>query len=141
MGSDYRICQRCIMDTSDPENPKIIHGFMPRDAAGYQIKQTWDVMGMRATQSEDTILEGAFVPDRYVARIVPAGAAGVDDGFVLLDAQGEVALDKLVGHIGEPRPQGVAVRAVTDGPPGNSAKADLEQLEPLGILAASLIPA
>ena len=37
---------------------------------------------MRATKSDDTILEGAFVPDKYIARIVPAGAAGVD-GFVL----------------------------------------------------------
>ena len=28
---------------------------------------------MRATRSDDTVLEGAFVPDKYVARIVPAG--------------------------------------------------------------------
>jgi alkylation response protein AidB-like acyl-CoA dehydrogenase len=37
---------------------------------------------MRATRSDDTHLDGAFVPDRYVARIVPAGAAGLDQ-FVL----------------------------------------------------------
>jgi alkylation response protein AidB-like acyl-CoA dehydrogenase len=37
---------------------------------------------MRATRSEDTILDGAFVPDRYIARVVPAGAAGIDP-FVL----------------------------------------------------------
>ena len=66
------------IDTSDPENPKIIHGFLPRDAEGYKIKETWDVLGMRATRSDDTILDGAFVPDHYIARIVPAGAAGVD---------------------------------------------------------------
>jgi alkylation response protein AidB-like acyl-CoA dehydrogenase len=35
-------------------------------------------MGMRATRSDDTILEGCFVPDRYIARVVPAGAAGLD---------------------------------------------------------------
>ncbi|MGZ4757234.1 MAG: acyl-CoA dehydrogenase family protein, partial [Acidimicrobiia bacterium] len=34
--------------------------------------------GMRATQSEDTILDGAFIPDRYIARVVPAGFAGAD---------------------------------------------------------------
>ena len=39
-------------------------------------------LGMRATRSDDTILDGAFVPDRYVARVVPAGAAGIDH-FVL----------------------------------------------------------
>ena len=33
---------------------------------------------MRATRSDDTILDGVIVPDRYVARIVPAGAAGLD---------------------------------------------------------------
>ena len=39
-----------------------------------QIKETWDTLGMRATRSDDTILEGAFVPDRYIARVLPAGA-------------------------------------------------------------------
>jgi alkylation response protein AidB-like acyl-CoA dehydrogenase len=66
------------LDTSDPKAPKVVHAFMPRDAKGYTIKETWDVMGMRATRSDDTVLEGTFVPDRYIARIVPAGAAGVD---------------------------------------------------------------
>lgn len=70
------------MDTSDPNQPKIVHAFMPRDTAGYRIKETWDVLGMRATRSDDTVLENAFVPDRYVARIVPAGGAGVDQ-FIL----------------------------------------------------------
>jgi alkylation response protein AidB-like acyl-CoA dehydrogenase len=70
------------LDASDPDAPKIVHGFMRRDAGGFSIKQTWDVMGMRATQSEDTILEDVFVPDEYVTRVVPAGAAGVDN-FVL----------------------------------------------------------
>lgn len=66
------------MDTSDPAAPKIVHAFMPRNTEGYSIKDTWDVLGMRATASHDTILEGALVPDRYVARVVPAGFAGAD---------------------------------------------------------------
>jgi alkylation response protein AidB-like acyl-CoA dehydrogenase len=70
------------VDASDPGHPKIVHAFLPRDSAGYLIKETWDVVGMRATRSDDTILEAAFVPDRYVARVVPAGAAGIDP-FVL----------------------------------------------------------
>lgn len=70
------------MDLSDPAAPKIVHAFMPRDTHGYRITETWDTLGMRATRSEDTILDGAFVPDRFVARVVPAGAAGVD-AFVL----------------------------------------------------------
>jgi alkylation response protein AidB-like acyl-CoA dehydrogenase len=70
------------IDTSDPNAPKIVHAFMPRETHGYKTVDTWDTLGMRATRSEDTILDGAFVPDRYIARVVPAGAAGVD-AFVL----------------------------------------------------------
>lgn len=66
------------MDTSDPAAPKIVHAFLRRDAQGYRIEETWDVMGMRATSSHDTVLEGCFVPDRYVVRVVPAGSAGLD---------------------------------------------------------------
>ena len=70
------------VDSSDPESPKIVHGFLTREASGYTIERTWDVLGMRATQSDDTVLDRAFVPDKYIARVVPAGAAGVDP-FVL----------------------------------------------------------
>jgi alkylation response protein AidB-like acyl-CoA dehydrogenase len=70
------------VDASDPASPKIVHAFMPRNTEGWSIKETWDVMGMRATKSEDTILDGAFVPDKYIGRVVKAGAAGVDP-FIL----------------------------------------------------------
>jgi len=70
------------MDTSNPEEPKVVHAFMPRDTEGYAIRESWDALGMRATRSDDTILDGAFVPDRYVARVVAPGAAGIDN-FVL----------------------------------------------------------
>lgn len=70
------------MDTSDPAHPKVVHAFIARDNSGYIIKETWDTLGMRATRSDDTVLENAFIPDKYVARIVPAGAAGLDS-FVL----------------------------------------------------------
>jgi alkylation response protein AidB-like acyl-CoA dehydrogenase len=70
------------MDTSVPSQPKIVHAFMPRETEGYHVEETWDVLGMRATRSEDTILDGVFVPDRFIGRVVPAGAAGIDP-FVL----------------------------------------------------------
>jgi len=66
------------MDASDPKAPKVVHGFMTRDTKGYRIEPTWDVLGMRATKSDDTILEGAFVPQARIGRVVPVGAAGVD---------------------------------------------------------------
>jgi alkylation response protein AidB-like acyl-CoA dehydrogenase len=66
------------MDTSDPASPTVIHGFLPRDAAGYRIEQTWDAMGMRATASNDTVFDGAFVPDELVPVVTVPGAAGAD---------------------------------------------------------------
>ncbi len=68
------------MDTESPEGPTIVHAFMPRDAVGYKIQETWDTLGMRATRSDDTILDDVFVPDRFVSRVIPAG---VIDAFVL----------------------------------------------------------
>jgi alkylation response protein AidB-like acyl-CoA dehydrogenase len=66
------------MDTSNPKAPRVVHGFLERGAKGYRIEPTWDVLGMRATQSDDTILEGAFIPDARIVRVVAPGAAGVD---------------------------------------------------------------
>jgi alkylation response protein AidB-like acyl-CoA dehydrogenase len=70
------------MDLSDPDNPKVVHGFLPRDSDGYRIVETWDTLGMRATRSDDTIIDGALIPDSYIVRVVPAGLGGVDP-FVL----------------------------------------------------------
>jgi alkylation response protein AidB-like acyl-CoA dehydrogenase len=65
-------------DNSDPANPRVVHAFIPRDTPGYHTESTWDTLGMRATQSDDTVLEGAFVPDRYIAAVVPPDFAGAN---------------------------------------------------------------
>jgi len=64
------------MDTSDPANPKIVHAFLNRDASRYRIEETWDTLGMRATMSNDTILDRTFIPDEAVILVCPAGFAG-----------------------------------------------------------------
>ena len=66
------------LDTSDPSSPKVVHGFLPRSNGNFTIKDTWDVLGMRATRSDDTLLDGAFIPDKYIVRSVPMGFAGAD---------------------------------------------------------------
>jgi alkylation response protein AidB-like acyl-CoA dehydrogenase len=63
-----------------PGGPKVVHAFLPRNAKGYRIVETWDTLGMRATRSDDVVLEGAFVPDKYMTRTLPAGGA---DAFVV----------------------------------------------------------
>jgi alkylation response protein AidB-like acyl-CoA dehydrogenase len=64
------------MDASDPENMKLVHGFVRRDAKGIQIIDTWDTLGMRATQSQDTVLDRVFVPDDQVVLVCPPGFGG-----------------------------------------------------------------
>jgi alkylation response protein AidB-like acyl-CoA dehydrogenase len=44
------------------------------------VRETWDTLGMRATRSDDVLLEGAFVPDNYMVRFLPAGGA---DAFIV----------------------------------------------------------
>jgi alkylation response protein AidB-like acyl-CoA dehydrogenase len=61
------------MDTSDPSRPVVVHGFVARDTPGVTVVDTWDAHGMRATESHDTVLDGAFVPDEDVLCVVPAG--------------------------------------------------------------------
>jgi alkylation response protein AidB-like acyl-CoA dehydrogenase len=74
------------MDTSDPAQPKVVHAFMPRSTEGYTVRETWNTLGMRATRSDDTILEGAFVPDRYIARVLPAGTLDPFVGAIFANA-------------------------------------------------------
>ncbi|WP_061177918.1 acyl-CoA dehydrogenase family protein, partial [Caballeronia pedi] len=68
------------IDDSDPQAPKIVHAFIARDAAGHRTVQTWDALGLRATRSDDTFLEGAIAPRDKVIRVLPAGIP--DDPFV-----------------------------------------------------------
>jgi alkylation response protein AidB-like acyl-CoA dehydrogenase len=70
------------LDRSDPLTPRIVHAFMPRNTEGYAVREAGESLGLRASGRDDTLLDGAFVPDRFVARTVPAGAEGIDD-FVL----------------------------------------------------------
>jgi alkylation response protein AidB-like acyl-CoA dehydrogenase len=73
-------------DVSDPDGPKVIHGFLPRDATGYRIEETWDALGMRATASHDTVFDNAFVPERLVPVVVPPGPHGTEPFHVALFA-------------------------------------------------------
>jgi alkylation response protein AidB-like acyl-CoA dehydrogenase len=66
--------------TTDPNAPVVVHGFLPRDATNYEIKPTWDALGMRGSGSDDTVLDGALCPEALIARVLPAGAV---DGYVL----------------------------------------------------------
>ena len=52
---------------------ELVHGFIRRDAPGYRILDDWDTLGMRASQSNTTVLEGAVVPPDRIFRKLPVG--------------------------------------------------------------------
>jgi len=65
-------------DPTDGGDPSIVHGFLRRDdpataPEGVRIDADWDTLGMRATQSYTTHLDGAVMSDDDVARILPVG--------------------------------------------------------------------
>jgi len=63
------------LDSTSPDGPKMVYAFVPRteEAEGrLAVKDDWDTLGMRGTQSRTTRLRGAIAPaDRVVRRIDP----------------------------------------------------------------------
>jgi alkylation response protein AidB-like acyl-CoA dehydrogenase len=68
------------LDNSNPEQPQIVHAFIRRQDGGTRTELTWDTIGVRATRSDDTVLEGAVADATHVARVLPAGPP--DDPFI-----------------------------------------------------------
>jgi alkylation response protein AidB-like acyl-CoA dehydrogenase len=73
-------------DDSDPENPTLVHGFVSRvrpvagsdvginsGVEGLRILDDWNTLGMRATQSRTTVLDGVQVPADRIVRKFPVG--------------------------------------------------------------------
>lgn len=73
-----------------PDGPRLVHGFLTRETPGWRSLDDWDTLGMRATQSHTTLLEGAVVPAERVSRILPIGpnadpfVFGIFANFLLL---------------------------------------------------------
>lgn len=69
---------------------RLVHGFITRDTPGWRSLDDWDTLGMRATQSHSTVLEGAIVSTDRIARILPVGpnadpfVFGIFANFLLL---------------------------------------------------------
>lgn len=84
-------------DESGPE-PKLVHGFLHRDAPGIEIPQNWNTLGMRATQSNSTVLTGAPVAAEHIHSTLPVGPVpdllvfGIFASFLSLTASVYVGL-------------------------------------------------
>ncbi|TFB93971.1 acyl-CoA dehydrogenase [Cryobacterium sp. TMT1-3] len=64
------------LDSSNPDAPAIVWAFLEKADAGIRSKDDWNTLGMRASQSQSTVLERALArPDRVVRRL-PVGPNG-----------------------------------------------------------------
>jgi len=72
-GPAWRWLGAHAVDADTPGGPQIVHAFVERSSPGVTVVETWDTLGMRPTQSHDTILDNVFVPDSRIGRVVPAG--------------------------------------------------------------------
>ncbi|ROP77666.1 MULTISPECIES: acyl-CoA dehydrogenase family protein [unclassified Frigoribacterium] len=60
-------------DDTDPAAPVLVHGFVHRDQPGWTSLGDWDTIGMRATESHSTRLDGVEVPASRIVRQLPVG--------------------------------------------------------------------
>jgi alkylation response protein AidB-like acyl-CoA dehydrogenase len=60
--------------------PEIVHFLVFRETEGLEITDNWDALGMRATGSNDVVLNDVFIPDDLVFVRRPAGKL---DGFAI----------------------------------------------------------
>jgi alkylation response protein AidB-like acyl-CoA dehydrogenase len=72
-GPAWRWLGAHAIDADAPGGPHVVHAFVDRTSPGVTVVETWDTLGMRPTQSHDTVLDGVFVPDSHIGRVVPAG--------------------------------------------------------------------
>ena len=52
---------------------ELVHGFITRQTPGYRILDDWDTLGMRASQSATTVLDGVHVPADRIFRKLAVG--------------------------------------------------------------------
>lgn len=87
------------LDSVSPDAPKIVYGFIDREDPDIRALDDWDTIGMRATQSRTTVLDGAFAAsDRIVRRLDPGPNA---DPFIFaIFASFELLLASVYAGIG-----------------------------------------
>ncbi|MBN9374082.1 MAG: acyl-CoA/acyl-ACP dehydrogenase [Cellulomonas sp.] len=85
------------LDDEHPDGPRLVHGVVTRE--GTTTKDDWDTLGMRASQSRTTVLEGAYAPADRIVRALPPGP-NADPFIVALFAVFEILLAAVYTGIG-----------------------------------------
>jgi alkylation response protein AidB-like acyl-CoA dehydrogenase len=92
------------------EEPHSVFGFVGRDGGGIEVKDDWDTLGMRGSQSCTTVLDGAHASADRIARRIPSGLT--KDPFVFgIFANFEILLASVYTGIGS-RALDLAVQTV-----------------------------
>lgn len=100
--------------TDDPE-PAVGSFLVPARAPGVRVERTWDHLGMRATRSDDVVLDGVRVPADHAVDVKPASAQPPRPGgafpawnalliSAVYDGVARAARDWLVGYLNERTP-------------------------------------
>ncbi|WP_076465341.1 acyl-CoA dehydrogenase family protein [Actinomyces mediterranea] len=97
-------------DDSGEDGPHSVFAILNREDGGFTITDDWDTLGMRATQSNTTLLEGAHIPaERILTRCEPGPSKdpvvfGIFSHFEILLAAtymgiGERAVEVAAKHV------------------------------------------
>nr|WP_199719099.1 acyl-CoA dehydrogenase family protein [Cryobacterium melibiosiphilum] len=87
-------------DDSVPGDPRMVWAFLDRATPGIRQKDDWDTLGMRASQSQSTVLEGALAPEDRVVRRLPVGPNN-DPLIFAIFANFEILLASVYAGIGQ----------------------------------------
>ncbi|TFD44753.1 acyl-CoA dehydrogenase [Cryobacterium frigoriphilum] len=98
-------------DNTAPDDPRLIWAFLDRTAPGIRQKDDWDTLGMRASQSQSTVLEGAHAAADRVVRRFAVGPQN-DPLIFAIFANFEILLASVYAGIGQ-RAVELAVDAAT----------------------------
>lgn len=82
------------------DGPKSVFGIVRRDDPGYSIQDDWDALGMRATQSMTTLLEGVKVPAERILTVTDPGPSA-DPVIFGIFAHFEILLAATYQGVGE----------------------------------------
>ncbi len=97
-------------DDSGDDGPHSVFAVLTRDDGGFELKDDWDTLGMRATQSQTLLLQGAYAPqDQVLTRCEPGPSGdpvvfGIFSHFEILLAAtyagvGERAVEVAAEHV------------------------------------------
>ncbi|MCU1515172.1 MAG: acyl-CoA dehydrogenase [Microbacteriaceae bacterium] len=88
------------LDTESADAPKLVHAFVTRDAPGVTTLADWDTIGMRASQSNSTRLDGVVAEANRVVRRLDPGPS--PDSLVFgIFANFEILLAAVYAGIGK----------------------------------------